>query len=291
MSQRIPWVAALMSLVLPGFGQLYNGQLNRGIWFFLIFSALLIPGTTLAALYLPSQIILPLFVACLFVCISAWVYSVVDAYVQAGKQENQLNHPWQTAGFYTLVLVLFSTVLLPIMIDYVRQRQVRTFYIPSSSMSPTIQQGDFLFADMRYNCPTCKVSVSRGDIVVFVYPNNRTQYFIKRIIGLPGDRIEMSADGLFVNQKPVNTETSGDNVIETFDGKSWLVTSRNAKDSVDMEVPNGQVYVLGDNRDLSNDSRVFGTVPLADVVGRARQIWFSKSDEGIEWGRIGQIIE
>lgn len=251
MSRRIPWVAAGMSAILPGFGQLYNARINHAIWFFLVFAALLIPGTTLASLYLPTRLILPLFIACLLIGISAWLLSIFDAYIQASKQQNHVIKPWQTAGLYTLILVLFSTVLLPIMINYVRQHQVQTFYVHSSSMNPTLQRGDLLFADMRYNCPTCKVAVSPGDVAVVVNPNNRTEYFIKRIVGLPGDRIEMT----------------------------------------DEVVPDGHVFVLGDNRDSSKDSRNFGTLPLIDVIGKARQIWYSKSGDGVEWDRIGQVIQ
>ena len=251
MSRRIPWIAAIMSAVLPGFGQLYNGQINRGIWFFLTFATLVGPMATLAILYLPSQLMLPLSAIFWMIGICAWVLSIFDAFIQARKQQNYTVKSWQTMGLYTLILVLFSTVLLPLMVVYIRQHQVQPFYIPSNSMNPTLQQGDTIFADMRYNCPFCQVHVTKGDVVIFVYPNNRTQYYIKRIVGMPGDVIEETGE----------------------------------------TVPNGHVYVMGDNRDRSNDSRVFGAVPLIDVVGKAQQIWFSKSSEGIEWDRIGKFIE
>jgi len=73
------------------------------------------------------------------------------------------------------------------------------------------------------------------------------------------------------------------------EGRAWTVTD-GAIDDFSVTVEPGYVFVLGDNRANSNDSRVFGQVPLADVVGRARQVWFSKNDEGVRWSRLGMSL-
>jgi signal peptidase I len=120
-------------------------------------------------------------------------------------------------------------------------------------MQPTLLPGDILFADKRYNRPGFKQAVQRGDIAIFVYPNDRTTYYIKRIVGLPGDVVDV--------------------------------------DGGQLTVPAGEVYVMGDNRTASKDSRNFGTVPLQDVVGKARQLWFSSDKGTIRWERLGKVVE
>lgn len=294
MSPRIPWVAAVMSIVLPGLGQIYNAQVNRGIWFFLVFITLLLPVTAVTILYLPSAAMLPVLLVCTLIGLLAWLFSVVDAFVVARRQQQFTPMAWQTTGFYTLVLVMFCFVVLPLVFSYVRQNQVQPFSIPSGSMSPTLQRGDMIFADMRYNCPNCMVgiAVARGDVAVFVYPNNRTQYFVKRIIGLPGDNIDIKDGEVFVNGTPLALAPDTDATLEEYMGRRWRITDNADKsEGMSLVVEQGHVFVLGDNRGKSNDSRVFGSVPMADVVGKARQIWFSKNDDGIQWNRIGQVFE
>ena len=245
---RQRWRAALMSLVLPGFGQLYNGEVNRAIWLFLGFALLSVPGLVVAALWLPAWVTVPALALSLLASLGVWGLSVVQAWRRAGLLTDWRRRPWQLSGVYLLVLLVCDGVVLPLLIKQVRATQVEPFNIPSDSMAPTLQHGDFLFADKRYNRPGTQ-PVLRGDIAIFVYPNDRTKYYVKRIVGLPGERIEVG------NQA--------------------------------FTVPPGQVFVLGDNADASKDSRQFGTVPLPDVVGRVRQIWFSWGDAGVRWSRLG----
>ncbi|WP_395345418.1 signal peptidase I [Ningiella sp. W23] len=138
-------------------------------------------------------------------------------------------------------------------------------------------------------------------MAIFTYPNDRTKYYIKRIVGLPGDRIRIEGRQVFINsiplsnnnfhqdvqnaQTPIITEKSGNVVYQV----RW--NGRYNKGVEEFVVPNGEVFVLGDNRGNSKDSRYFGTVPLRDVVGKASQVWMSRSDTGFRWERVGLALE
>lgn len=295
---RKPLFALLMSLILPGYGQLYNGDLNKAIWFFLGFALLTIPAVAIFALYLPSRWTLPAFILGLIAVVGVWVYGMVDAFRSARRNPDYELKAWQNSGVYVLVLLLCNAIALPLLTNYVRQYQVESFRVPSGSMEPTVMTGDMLFADKRYNCPGCKAGVKRGDIAIFAYPNDRTQYFIKRVIGLPGEKIKIQGADVLVNGKSLRlaaqTTETGLQVTET-DGKAtWQVVWNNTDKTLpqtELTVPQGHVFVMGDNRTASNDSRFFGTVPLQDVVGKARQVWLSVKGNNVRWERMGQVLK
>ncbi len=169
-------------------------------WLFTIaFTLCSIPLVALVALYLPAALTLPLLLLSVGVSLSIWIYGVINAWKAARRQRNYILQNWQLPGVYVLISLTAVLFILPGMTQFIRGHQLESFRIPSASMEPSVMNGDFLFADKRYNCPLCRQSVQRGDIAIFVYPNNRTRYYIKRIIGLPGDRIRIAAQQVFVN--------------------------------------------------------------------------------------------
>ncbi len=294
---RKPLVAALMSLVLPGFGQLYNGELNKAIWLFLVFAFLTVPGMALIALYLPNGWMLPTLLLSFVMTLSTWIFGMVDAWRSARSKQDYSIRSWQVSGVYLLVLVLCDALALPLLTVYVRAHQVEPLHVPSISMEPNVLKGDYFFADKRYNCPGCKEAVNRGDIAVFANPNNRTMLYIKRIIGLPGDHVQIKGNAISINGTLLKTNETvtphGIEVTEIEGGRQWVaVWTQTDKPLplVDITVPGGQVFVLGDQRSNSMDSRHFGTVSLQDVVGKARQVWFSKGGNGIRWERLGKVL-
>lgn len=295
---RNPYFALIMSFFLPGFGQLYNGEPDKAIWIFLIFSLLSIPGAALVALHLPDGLVVPALFTGLALTLALWIYGMIDAWNNARRRQDYLVRDWQTSGMYALVFLICSATALPLLIGYVRAHEVESFRIPSRSMEPGILRGDVIFADKRYNCPGCRAAVRRGDIAIFVYPNNRTHYYIKRIIGLPGDHVKVSGHGVTLNGKAlaVSEEKTAGGVLvtEALNGKTWAAqwtdSGKNPPEADETVAP-GQVFVMGDNRDESVDSRFFGTVPLQDVVGKARQVWFSKDAGGVRWGRLGLVLK
>jgi signal peptidase I len=294
---RNRWIAALLSLALPGLGQLYNGALNRAFWLFLGYVLIgCFPGVTIAALYVPAVLMLPLLMISVGLTIGIWGIAIVDAWREAARRQVYTRREWQVSGLYAVLFLAGSACILMLIAD-VRQHMVQTFNIPTAAMQPGILRGDWLFADKRYNCPGCKTRVAIGDIGIFVYPNDRTQYYIKRVVGLPGDHVSITSHNVIVNGRSLSHSEAieGDYAVVTEQAgqHSWRVQWKKAGASRDFDVtvPPGQIFLLGDNRDLSTDSRQFGAVPLSDLVGNARQIWYSYGDGGVRWGRLGKVLE
>ena len=294
---RNPWIAALFSFALPGLGQLYNGDLNKALWLFLGFVLIgCFPGVAIAALYVPAVLMLPLLVISVALTLGVWGVAIVDAWRGAARRLVYTRREWQVSGLYVLLFLVGSAFILVLRAD-VQQRMVQTFNIPTAAMQPSVLRGDWLFADKRYNCPGCKTAVAIGDIGVFVFPNDRTQYYIKRVIGLPGDRVSITSHNVVVNGLSLSRSEAAEGdflvVTEQAGQHSWRVQWKNtgASRDFDVTVPPGQIFLLGDNRDLSTDSRQFGTVPLSDLVGNARQVWFSQGNDGVRWGRLGKVLE
>src|SRR3954471_24958907 len=187
---RNRWIAALLSLALPGLGQLYNGSLNKAFWLFLGYVLIgCLPGVTIAALYMPAVLMLPLLIISAGLTIGIWGVAIVDAWREAARRQIYTRREWQVSGFYALMFLAGNVFVLMLLINTMRQHMVQAFNIPTAAMEPGILRGDALFADKRYNCPNCKTRVATGDIGIFVYPNDRTTYYIKRVIGLPGDHV------------------------------------------------------------------------------------------------------
>ncbi len=251
---RRPIVAALLSLALPGLGQLYNGALNKALWLFLAFALAGMPAGVFATLYAPSSLMAPLLALVALSALGVWLGSIVDAWREA-RGEPAPRRDWQVSGLYALLFLAGNAALYFGLVSGVNAHLVRSFAIPTLSMTPTMLRGDYFFADMRYNCPLCKQQVARGDVGVFVYPNDRTFYYVKRVIGLPGDHVTLKGRALFVNGERLSgAETNdGDRVLvaEQAGERRWRVEWKKETSAPDAEwvVPPAEIFVLGDNRD------------------------------------------
>lgn len=217
------------------------------------------------------------------------------------------------------VLVEYSRSLFPVILAVLVLRSfvVEPFRIPSGSMMPTLLVGDFILVNkftygLRLPVVNTRIAdlgqPARGDVVVFRFPKDPSVDYIKRVVGLPGDRIAYRGKTLYVNGKAVEVALSGpytgaksglpmpgihiykeDLVGVTHD---ILVEDHKPMFDVEREVPQGHYFVMGDNRDNSNDSRFWGFVPEANLVGKAFMIWmhWNLDTGGVEWSRLGNSI-
>ncbi|MEQ8698167.1 MAG: signal peptidase I [Bauldia litoralis] len=218
----------------------------------------------------------------------------------------------KSSGFGETVKIVIQALLLALI---VRTFLFQPFNIPSGSMKETLLIGDYLFVSKfaygysRYSFPfgpnlfegrIWAAEPERGDVVVFKLPRDNSTDYIKRVIGLPGDQIQITDGVLSINGKEVEHEKIGDwvdddgvrydEIEETLpNGVSYTTLDRGAG-SLDntqvYEVPAGHYFMMGDNRDNSTDSRVLGAVgyvPFENLVGRAEVIFFSVEDGARAW--------
>jgi signal peptidase I len=210
----------------------------------------------------------------------------------------------------------FFPVILAVLL--LRSFLVEPFRIPSGSMMPTLLVGDFILVN-KYaygiRLPVLNTKVieieepERGDVVVFRYPKDPSVDYIKRVVGLPGDTIRYANKVVYVNGQPAGQVPAGV-YLGKGSGVSMSGASKRREQLGDLQhdilvmprtpgvqgeyvVGKGEYFVMGDNRDNSNDSRYWGTVPEDNLVGKAFRIWMNwdNANGGIDWDRIGMKIQ
>ncbi len=198
----------------------------------------------------------------------------------------------QRAVFQEYVEAFVVAVVLAIII---RAIFVQAFKIPSGSMEPTLLIGDHIlvnklvygirvpFTNLRW--PRFSDS-KRGDVIVFVYPEDRTKDFIKRVVAVGGDTVEIENKKVSINGKEVS------NPHAHFFSNVNIPGEVSPRDNMGpITVPEGYLFVMGDNRDFSHDSRFWGFVPVEDVKGQAFLIYYSATEfPAVKWNRVFNII-
>ncbi len=198
-----------------------------------------------------------------------------------------------------------STVLLPlqallgiiVVAVFIVSFAVQPFRIPSSSMVPTLLVGDFLLVDKQTatldHLPLPSGTVHRGDVIVFHYPPNPSMHLVKRVIGLPGERIRLHDDHVFINGQPlaepyaIYRPSPPDPFRDDFPhlattdpdvDSHWWMELRHLDQGGELHIPANQYFVLGDNRNNSEDSRYWGLVPAGNIVGKPLLVYLSLRD-------------
>ena len=238
--------------------------------------------------------------------------SSFNKYSQEYDAANRLRDP---------IIVEYAKAFFPVILIVLLLRSflVEPFRIPSGSMTPTLLAGDFILVNkfaygIRLPVINKKVisvgDAQRGDIMVFRFPKDPSIDYIKRVVGLPGDRIAYRDKVVYVNGEPMKQEVRGTFIGEgvgmAMTGASLraehlgsavhdilVVPEKSSRADMDeVTVPPGHYFVMGDNRDNSNDSRFWGFVPDENLVGRAFFIWLNwdSEDNKVRWDRLGTIV-
>ncbi len=250
-SKRKPSLALLLSIFMPGLGHIYCGELIQGIALFFIFSILPLFFARIAvALPDPFMLIGMVVTAC--VILGVYLYALINSFkIARESSESHILKSYNSVLFY-FAAILGGFALMFSADGYLKSNIIEAHKIVGSSMEPTVLRGDYVLTDKTAykNQP-----IRTGDIVIAVYPDDRSKVLIRRVEGLPGETLHLS---------------SGEKIT----------------------IPHGSIMVKGTgSKEGLVDSRTFGPLDMRDVVGRVTQIYFSRGSDGIRWQRIGKLIE
>lgn len=267
--RRKPWLAALLTLWMPGLGQIYAGDLTRGaviccLWW----------GAVVAIF--ASTTVLP-------AAAGAWVpYGIflfgAAIMVDAARTARRAPRPFVLVSYnrwyiyLTMPFFFGAPIWIPLR-ALIKGSLYEAFSLPTDSMAPTIRKGDWIYTTQW------RGAVNRGAIVVFRHGGNT---FVKRAVGIAGDTLDMHHDSLYVNGRYVREPYAIPGGEDAATQSTWGPVI----------VPPHMCFVLGDNRGNSLDSREYGSVPLDSVIKRPIGIYFSIDPEthAVRWSRIGRDV-
>lgn len=289
---RALW-AGLLSLYQPGLGQVYAGRWRLGVILFVIAVAGEILTFSVTWTAVPTPAAVAISIATLPVLGIFQLGAAIDAVRRVRRSGHQVSRPWYQSTWVAAVVV----IPLSIGLQSVLQSSAgwRSFRVASNAEMPGLMLGDYVFADIQHypgGSPTY------GDIIVLRDPRTLTVSYMKRVVGLPGDRVRISKGILLLNGQPIGRESAGDwtrspspSAIgkafklyrETLpNGRAYDILQLDENDrwenTKEYRVPADNFFVLGDNRDDSLDSRMpdgIGFVPRANIVGLAHTIYWS----------------
>jgi signal peptidase I len=293
--RRQPWAAAALSLLAAGLGQIYAGRIVKGLFFYCAWTILLPLGYVMA-ISEPSQVgLIFLLIAPSILLMALYWFSVADAYYTARRTAASYEpRDYNRASVYILLAIVGLTYPFAMLSVY-RDQFFAAFYIPTSSMSPSIVDGDRILVN-KYNSSFPRY----GELIAFRPRGQSTPAaaWIKRVIGLPGDHIEVRDQRVFVNgqelvRRPAPDDTlpritlKGKHWIESHHGSDYLVTTDSGEtpEAFETTVEDDHIFVLGDNRNRSRDSRFIGSIHAADLIGRAEYIYWPADS----WARFGTV--
>lgn len=270
-------IAVILSWFISPVGMLYLGRKGLAILYLLLIVGVVVFRMTILSVYSERHV--------------WWLYSLIPliAAVHAGWLALRINEPrkWYSRWYALIAVTLvFVTPVLVLRVFF-----YETFRIPAISMAPTIQLGDVVVVK-KFGCGNYRLfdisvyqssasescQVNRGDVIVFQYPPKPYESYIKRVVAMGGDTVKIKDEDLYVNGKMVEVDYIDSNeqytyYQETLDGKTYQIMQMNQHTThrykfTEMTVPDGSYFVLGDNRDYSSDSRIWGVVPEENLIGK-----------------------
>jgi signal peptidase I len=264
--KRNPYFAAIATFGIVGLGQLYNGQIRKAaimyaLWLATAVFMILVPISTSLS-WLLTALALPVLVG---------LTAMADAVISARKSREIDLRSYNRWYVYLALFIIQCLLISQIEADWLMP-SVKAYKIPTQSMSPTIEMGDKIIADMKVYQNKAPL---RGDLIVFKYPLRESVSYVKRLIGLPGEVLEIRNRTVFINGQPLQ-----ENYVKYLDPGS--VNEHFGP----VAIPPNQFFVLGDSRDNSQDSRYWGLVKQSQILGQARYLYWAT-----DLSRIGKRLK
>jgi signal peptidase I len=259
--KRNPFLAALASLLTCGLGQLYNGKPFKAAAAY-IFWLVCAAFWTFAPLSSSLSWLLAAFILNIIVI----VIPIIDSFRDARKSKELTLRRYNRWYVYLAIILVQLFLISPVFKGLIFS-STRAFKFPSGSMDPTLEIGDRVVVNPKAYTQT---TPRRGDIAVLKYPKDESVFYLKRVIGLPGEKVEMIGRTVYVNDLPLKeSHTKYINLVSIYDhyGPYWL-----SKD---------EYFLLGDNRDNSQDSRFLGSVDRSKFIGKVGYIYWAKDKSRI----------
>jgi signal peptidase I len=256
---REPLAAVLMSLVIPGWGQMYAGRSLRGIIFLL---AVVVPPSGLAAYLLQPAVKINQYMLFPFaLCLVIFLYQLADAWLCV-KRYNAANGLAPKASLVKAILlvaaILFVCVQYARVPGFVKKSLLRSYTALPDTMAPTVYDGEKVLVDLTaYKAR----QPQRGDIALMILSEDQNKEHLLRIVGLPGETVEIRDQALLINGEPVRDSWSL--------RRRYYNQSKLSKKKTVTTVPADSYFVLGDYSATSQDSRHLGCVPRANLIGKA----------------------
>lgn len=291
-----PWVAGLLAFCTVGLGHMYCGRLATGVLFAggMLTLGALAPWGVLYFPFAPANVIVPVVAVVFF-----WIWSIAHAIGVARRTTGFVARAYNRTYYYGGVFLLFTFGIRPAWARAIHH-VTSTYTVVSGAMSPTLLMGDFVIATSVSARPP-----ARGTIIVFTWPDEPPTPILFRVVGISRDTLSMRAGQLYVNNTMIPNVAS-DAGYERDDTHPWMEWQRDYlvgpvdpfvyKPTRDnwgpLVVPDSSVFVMGDNRNYSLDSRFRGLVPHRSIVGRVHRIYFSYGSMAprIRWRRVGQRV-
>lgn len=291
---RRPWLAALLSLLWPGVGHVYATDIRRGFKIYGVLIALITALMLLFCVMAPTSVTrLAFIVGYIPIALVFSLYCAIDAFRAARRAGVAVLSRYNRVWFYlsmVAIVTVFGAFARPHLIW-------KSYSIGSESMLPTIHIGEWIMSWRGYYRDH---EPKRGEIAIFEIPHENGIVYVKRIVGVPGDRIQLRRGRLFINGAEMERRENGD-FVDSLGGRmrrySEIFADRNSHEIIVMDddsrmentpvftVPPDHVFFLGDSRDRSEDSRFLskvGYVPRSNLVGRVTLIYWSS-----DFSRIG----
>lgn len=303
--RRLPWSAVVLSLIMAGLGHIYCGRFVKGLVLAFL-TCIFVPVLFGTLSVSNSSVRIAVIIAALFASSAVWLVAIIDSWYTARHTADSYTLKDYNRWYVYILLVLMGTGGSTQIAFNVRLTLLEAFRVPAASNYPTIVPNDrFLANKLAYKTSDPK----RGDLVVFINPENRRINYIKRVAAIAGDTVEIKEGQLYINDEKLQRQKLAQSTLDTIrikvrgeplEGDVFEETNGNAKykiflarpphsqassDFAKITVPKHHCFVLGDNRNLSRDSRHFGPVPLGTVKGRADYLYWPAKD----WARFGRI--